>query len=156
MSDLSAALDALATFPAQLRQQVRGLDDTALHVRPAPAEWSILEIIGHMLDVNSLWPARIRHMLASENPTLMPVDPAWVQQRDYQHKQLAFLLQTFDESRAEFVAFMRTLRPGQLARTGIHPTRGQISVAEAVAALADHDRMHTQQIAANLAALRSQ
>ena len=151
---LAAPLAALAAFPEQLRAQLQGLDDAALHFRPAPGEWSILETIGHIIDVSTLWPSRIRHMLASENPQLAAVDPAWVQQRDYHNKQPDFLLQTLAEGREEFVEFMRQLRPAQLERTGIHPTRGPLSVAQAVAALADHDRIHSEQIAGNLAAMR--
>jgi hypothetical protein len=91
-------------------------------------------------------------MLASENPTLTAIDPAWVVQRDYQHKQLAFLLLTLAEQRAQYVEFLRILRPAQLARTGIHPTRGPLTVAGGIAALLDHDHAHDAQIAANLAA----
>lgn len=155
-TDLNAALDSLAAFPARLQQKVQGLDAATLHFRPAPGEWSILEVVGHIIDVSTLWPSRIRHMLASENPALAAVDPAWVQQRDYQNKQPAFLIQTLAEGREEFVAFMRTLRGPQLERTGMHPTRGQLTVAQAVAALADHDRIHTEQIEGNLAAYKGQ
>ncbi len=155
MSDTFAAqIDALAAFPAQLAQQLSQLSDAELHFRPADGEWSILEIVGHMLDVGALWPGRVRQMLASENPALAAVDPDWVRQRDYHRKQLAFLLHAMAESRAEYVEFLRTLRPGQLARPGLHPTRGPITVGESIAALADHDRIHSQQIAANLAAYR--
>lgn len=153
MSDsIAAQLDALAAFPAQIGQQLRQLSDAQLHFRPAPGEWSALEVLGHMIDVGALWPGRTRQMLASENPALAAVDADWVRQRDYHNKQVEFLLQTLAEQRAEYVEFLRSLRPGQLARTGIHPTRGPLSVADGVAALADHDRIHSQQIAGNLAA----
>lgn len=152
MSDsIQAQIDALAAFPAQLRQQVAGLDDAALRRRPGGSEWSILEIIGHMIDVGALWPGRTRQMLASENPALAAVDPAWVQQRDYQNKQLQFLLLTLAEQRAEYVEFLRVLRPAQLARTGQHPTYGALTVAEGIAALMKHDQVHSEQIAGNLA-----
>lgn len=153
-TSIAAHLDALAGFPARLQQQLAGLDAAALRFRPAPGEWSILEIVGHMIDVGALWPGRTRQMLASEHPTLAAVDPAWVQQRDYANKQLEFLMQTLAEARAEYVDFVRTLRPAQLARTGIHPTRGVLTVGQGIAALADHDRIHSEQIAANLAAYR--
>jgi hypothetical protein len=93
-------------------------------------------------------------MLATDNPTLAAVDPNWVRQRDYQNKQLSFLLISLAEQRAEYVEFLRMLRPAQLARTGRHPTRGQLTVEQGIAALADHDRGHSAQIAANLAAFR--
>jgi len=156
MSDnIKAQIDTLAAFPGALKRQVQGLSDAALRFRPAPDDWSIVELVGHIIDVGALWPGRTRQMLATENPTLAAVDPSWVRQRDYQNKQISFLLITLAEQRAEYVEFLRMLRPGQLARTGIHPTRGQLTVAEGVAALIDHDQGHSRQIANNLAAFQS-
>jgi hypothetical protein len=152
--DIKAQIDVLAAFPEQLKRQIQGLDDAALRYRPAADQWSIIEIVGHIIDVGALWPGRTRQMLASENPALAAVDPSWVRQRDYQNKQPSFLLITLAEQRAEYVEFLRMLRPGQLARTGIHPTRGSLTVAQGIAALADHDRGHSEQIAATLAAYR--
>jgi hypothetical protein len=77
-----------------------------------------------------------------------------VRQRDYHNKQPGFLLITLAEQRAEYVEFLRILRPAQLARSGIHPTRGSLTVEQGIAALADHDRAHSEQIATNLAAYR--
>ena len=153
MSDgIKAQIDLLAAFPEQLKRQLEGMDEAALHFRPASDEWSILEIVGHMIDVGALWPGRTRQMLATDNPTLPAVDPDWVRQRDYHNKQPGFLQITLAEQRAEYVEFLRILRPAQLARTGIHPTRGPLTVEQGIAALADHDRIHSEQIAANLAA----
>jgi len=152
--DLKTQIDLLAAFPEQLKRQIQGLDDAALRFRPAPNEWSIMELVGHIIDVGTLWPGRTRQMLATDNPTLAALDPDWVRQRDYQNKQPSFLLITLAEQRAEYVEFLRILRPAQLARTGIHPTRGPLTVEQGIAALADHDRIHSEQIAANLAAFR--
>ena len=153
MSDsVKAQIDILAAFPEQLKRQIQGLDEAALRFRPAPDEWSIMEIIGHIIDVGALWPGRTRQMLATENPALAVVDPNWVRQRDYHNKQAGFLLITLAEQRAEYVEFLRMLRPAQLARMGIHPTRGLLTVEQGIAALADHDHGHSRQIAANLEA----
>ena len=151
-SQFKAQIDALAAFPQQLKQQLEGLSDAALHYYPTPAGWSIIEIVGHMTDVDAIWPGRVRQMLSTDNPTLPRVDNDMVRQRDYQHKQLGSLVLMLAERRAEFVELLRALRPAQLGRPGLHPTRGPITVAGAAAALADHDRGHSQQIAENLAA----
>jgi len=151
---VKAQIDLLAAFPEQLKRQLQGLDDAALRFRPAPHEWSIMELVGHIIDVGALWPGRTRQMLATDNPTLVAVDPNWVRQRDYHNKQPGFLLISLAEQRAEYVEFLRVLRPAQLARSGIHPTRGPLTVEQGIAALADHDRQHSEQIAANLEAFR--
>ena len=157
MSDsVKEQIDLLAAFPEQLKRQLQGLGEAELRFRPASNEWSIMEIVGHIIDVGALWPGRTRQMLATDNPTLAAVDPNWVRQRDYYNKQPGFLLISLAEQRAEYVEFLRVLRPAQLARTGLHPTRGQLTVEQGIAALADHDRGHSEQIAANLAKYRQQ
>ena len=151
-SQIKAQLDELAAFPTALKQQLQGLSDAALRFRPTPDDWSIVEIVGHLTDVDAIWPGRIRQMLSTDNPALAHVNNEIVRQRDYQNKQIDTLLMTLAERRAEFVELMRSLRPAQFARPGLHPTRGPITVAEGIAALADHDREHSEQIAANLGA----
>src|SRR5688572_9462860 len=91
-AQIKSQLDDLAAFPAVLKKQLQGLSEDALRYRPAPEAWSIIELVGHIIDVGALWPGRTRQMLASENPTLAAVDANWVRQRDYQNKQLNFLL----------------------------------------------------------------
>jgi hypothetical protein len=151
--DTRAHLDALAAFPAQLKQQVGGLADTALRFQPAPGEWSVVEVVGHLIDIEAVYFARVRQALASDNPHFPAFNPdETVRQRDYQSKQINFLLITFAERRAEHLEFLRMLRPAQLARTGMHASRGQVSVADLVGMLAWHDGNHHNQIASNLAA----
>ena len=92
MSDtVKSQIDLLAAFPEQLKRQLLGLDDAALRFRPAPDEWSIMELVGHIIDVGALWPGRTRQMLATDNPTLAAVDPAWVRQsvRRWLHREAA-------------------------------------------------------------------
>jgi len=144
MDDVSTGAEAAAP----------GIERRALHFRPTPEGWSIVEILGHINDVEAIWPGRVRQMLSTDNPELARVDNDMVRQRDYQNKQPGMLLSTLAERRAEFIELIRALRPTQLARTGRHPTRGPLTIAGAVGALADHDRGHREQIAANLAAFK--
>jgi hypothetical protein len=151
-SQFKALLNELAAFPAALKTQLQGLSDAALRFQPTPDDWSIIEIIGHLTEVDAVWPGRVRQMLSTDNPQLVSVDNTVVRQRDYQNKQLNFLLITLAERRAEFIEMLRVINPSQLSRTGQHPTYGQINVTGAAAALANHDRSHREQIAARLEA----
>lgn len=146
-------LDALAVFPDELKQMLRGVSDGALRHRPAAGDWSAIETVGHIMEVEAVWAGRFRQMLAAEHPTFPAYAPdEAVQRRDYQNKQPDGLLLAFAEQRAEQVAFLRILRPAQLARTAVHATHGVISLADGIAILANHDRAHLQQIATAIAA----
>lgn len=153
MNDIKAQLDSLQAFPDALKRQVYELDLDALRFRPAPGAWSILEIVGHLIDIEALFSGRVRQILAADNPALTTLDvEAAVRERDYQNKQLGFLLLTFAERRGEHLELLRVLRPQQLARSGLHPVRGAMSVADCIGILARHDHEHAAQIAANLRA----
>jgi uncharacterized damage-inducible protein DinB len=150
-------LAVLAAFPEQLRRQIAGLDAEALLFRPGPNEWSITEVVGHLIDIDVLMRARIGKIISIDNPPLQTIDiDGTVRERDYQHKQATFLLHSLTEHRAEFIEQIRYLRPEALDRTGQHPTRGPISAAEFIAMVVRHDVTHTEQIANNLKAFRGE
>lgn len=150
-NDISTSLSSLEAFPTVLKQQIQPLSDGALRYKPA-GEWSAIENVGHLIDVEALWMGRIRQMLAAEKPALAAPDvDELVRRQNYQHKDPANLLHTFSEMRAETVAFLRTLKPLHLERRGIHPTRGEVSVADVFRILAGHDVLHTNQIAKTVA-----
>lgn len=144
-------LDTLAAFPAALQQQLHGHSDTALRHRPA-GEWSSIENVGHLIDIEAIWMGRFQQMLSTENPTFLPADvDEMVRQHDYQHKDLANLLHTFAELRVATIGFLRGLKPLHLERPGIHPLRGPMTVASGIGIMANHDRLHSAQIAKTLA-----
>lgn len=156
-AELRATLDRLAAFPSQLRQRLQGLNEAALRFKPAPTEWSIVQIAGHYGDIEALWAGRIRQMLAAEQPAFPNFDPdALVEQQRYQEKQVGALLAAFAERREELVEFARGLRPAQMERGGIHAVRGPVTVGSALVILSGHDQMHLRQIEANLEQLAAQ
>jgi hypothetical protein len=148
-----AQLDTLAAFPQQLLGRLRGLSDEQLRFRPTANDWSIVEIVGHLVDIDVLMRTRVGKIIAAENATLEAFDNDEAMRRgNYQHKQALALAHAFAEHRAAFVEELRYLRPAALARTGAHPTRGPISIADIIATLVRHDPGHAQQISDVLAA----
>jgi hypothetical protein len=147
------AIAALAAFPATLRTQIAGLDRAALTFRPDGKEWSIVENIGHLLDIDALFGGRIGQIIARDNPTftLLDVDEA-VRRHDYQNKEAAFLLNTFAERRAALLDELRYIQPANRKRAGLHPTGGPRSIEDLIIYLPRHDEQHRVQIAATIAA----
>jgi hypothetical protein len=153
IEDLKARLDALAAFPALLRQQVQAKTPVELTFRPAEKEWSALEVVGHLIDSEVVFMRRIGQIISTEHPALVPFDPdAAVRVGDYQNKQLGFLLITLSEKRAATIEELRYLNPMNLARTGQHPWRGSISIDDMITIWVGHDQNHLQQINTNFVA----
>jgi hypothetical protein len=147
MATIRSQIETIAAFPDKLRAHVGKLSDAVLRFKPAGKEWSVIENVGHLIDIDVLMRGRISKITASDNPALEMLDiDASVQERGYQQKQIGALLYSFAEQRAETVERLRVLRPDAFARVGAHPTRGAISVAEILNILVNHDQAHVKQI----------
>ena len=77
-------IKTLRAAPVVLRALVEDIDDARLRRRPAPREWAIIEVVGHLADTEERALAPVRRMLAEENPELAPFDQeALAEQRHY-------------------------------------------------------------------------
>jgi DinB superfamily len=93
-SELKKHLDAAEKSPKQIAAAVCGLPEKALRYKPSPDKWCILEIPGHLSDVEILYSYRIRQMLADKDPVIAPIN------QDDWAKNLGYL----ESSRPELVA----------------------------------------------------
>ena len=151
MNELTAHIAKLRVFPARLHAFVTPLTDTQLRFRPHAKEWSILENIGHLIDIDRLYVARIDLMLSSERPHFAPFNPdEQVNAGMYQAKPLAELMATYTELRQATVAGLSTMAPDELTRVGIHTRFGEITITRLVEILVNHDEVHYTQMSNNL------
>ena len=67
-------LKTLRATPVVLRALVADVDEARLRRRPAPGEWAIIEVVGHLADTEERALGRARHMLAEDDPVLEPFD----------------------------------------------------------------------------------
>src|SRR5712691_1122373 len=71
-----------AEIQAQLTDQLQAVVEEAgprLRIRPAPSEWSVLEVLGHILDAEIVSAGRYRWILAHDEPPLIGYDQdLWV------------------------------------------------------------------------------
>ena len=145
-ADVASALDA---FPSVVRTLLEPLDPTTLTVRPEPGEWSVHEVIGHLIatDVGA-FEQRIQGILDGE-PEIPGFRPwAAIDERDFNAVALPDLLAEFDASRERAVAFVASLDEDQLTLTGEYPGFGTFAVSDFVYEWPFHDHEHLQQILA--------
>jgi hypothetical protein len=142
----------LSRLPPILEAMLIDLDDVLWRARPAPAEWSPLEIICHLRDEEvEDFGARVRAILEGAE-TFARIDPArWAVERRYQetapHGALADLL----GRRAASLSFLGGVEPERLTRAITQPRLGRMSGLDLIAAWVTHDRLHLAQLAATLA-----
>jgi uncharacterized damage-inducible protein DinB len=137
----SDVLTMLRSAPATLTVLVSGLDDEVAR-RPVGDEWSISEIVAHLVDGERAWFTRIRRMATEDGP-LMEMFP----NADYSSPSLAESLSGYERDRAQDLDYLESLAPEQWARPGRHESWGDVDILWAARHLAAHDAEHFAQIA---------
>jgi hypothetical protein len=141
-------LKSMRASPVILSQLVAGLDDEHIRRRPAAGEWAVIEVVAHMADVDERAHARLRRILAEDNPFLPAFDQeALAEERGYITMDLAEELARYQQARAAHLADLEPLEPSRWLRRGRHETAGDLTVELYEAHVASEDVDHLAQIA---------
>lgn len=149
---LAGARRELARLPVILDGMLADLDDALWRARPAPKEWSPVEIVCHLRDEElEDFGARVRVILEG-GLEFVRIDPErWAVERRYHEADPRAALGALLERRAASLAFLRGVDATHLARAIETPRLGRLSGLDIVAAWVTHDRLHLAQLAATLA-----
>jgi len=150
-ADVAALLEsAMAT----IRAEVAALPKAVATFHPGEAEWSINEIIGHLIESERRgFAGRIQMLLATKDPQLEGWDQNEVARgRRDDMKPAAKLVSELEGMRVESAVLVRGLKPGALTRGGQHPKVGWLRVEDLLQEWVHHDRNHIRQILGNVQA----
>jgi hypothetical protein len=126
------ALQIIEALPTSLRRLTADLTEEQLHRRPAPGQWSIVEITGHLIDKTEVWGERFRHIATQNQPSLPAYDQdAWVRERGYQSQPFPALAERLGGMLVALAAELRVLPADAWQRIGLHEERGYLTLAEA-------------------------
>jgi hypothetical protein len=146
--ELKKHLDAAEKSPRQIAAAVSGLADKALRYKPATNKWSILEILGHLADVEIVYGYRMRQILADKRPVIAPIDQDdWASNLGYMEAAPPELVAVYGLNRHNNLRLLRRLKPGDLEKSAFHPERNRnVTLAELVEMMAGHGANHLEQI----------
>lgn len=150
---LELASEVLTRTPSTLNELLRGLSDEWLFADKGPLTWSPFQVLGHLAHIEeSDWMDRTVKILAEGPPPLLePVD------REAGFARFAGwttveVLDHFDATRTANLTLLDSLvTPADLERFGIHPTFGEVTLHQLLAAWAVHDLNHLDQIVKTMA-----
>ncbi|MEP7359048.1 MAG: DinB family protein, partial [Anaerolineales bacterium] len=116
--------------------------------RPAPAEWSLTELVCHLRDVErEVNLPRLHTLVESNNPFVAGADTdPWAIERNYQSQSGPAALQDFIAARKEASAYLRTQPSSIWQRTARHAIFGPTQLVEIVGWILDHDLIHLNQV----------
>jgi len=155
MTDPSAFLrearQELARYPALLDALVAGLSPARWRARPAPDEWSAVEIVCHLRDEEAEdFGARVRVVLAGEG-RFAAIDPkGWATARRYDAADPAEALAAFHRHRRESLAMLADATAERLAAAGESPSGLRLSGLDLLCAWVTHDGLHLRQLVGTL------
>ncbi len=134
------------------------LSDAAsdLRKRPAPAEWSVLELLGHLVDAETVMSGRFRWTVSQDEPPLLGYDQdRWVARLRHNDDQPDDLLAVFSALRAANLRLWRRSSADDRERVAMHAERGPESYDLMFRMLAGHDRFHLNQMRETLRQVRA-
>jgi len=140
-------IDAYERGPATVRAAVAGLSRDELTARPGPGNWSIHEIVVHLLDSDCISIDRMKRILIEDNPPLLYADEtAYVEKLHTHDQDLEDALALFEVGRRQFARVLRKLTPAEFDRAGTHNRKGRVTVGELVASYIEHIDDHMEYI----------
>jgi hypothetical protein len=144
------AIAVLERTPAALRGMLAGLPDRWLLASEGPDTFSPRDVIGHLIHGEETdWIPRMRIVLDhGESVPFTPFDRFAFRTASVGHTTDA-LLDRFAQLRADNLRALRALALDEaaLARTGMHPGLGRVTLAQLFAAWVVHDLGHVKQVA---------
>jgi uncharacterized damage-inducible protein DinB len=151
--ELAEATSTLARTPAVLAALLDGVSADWAHRTDGPGTWSAYDIVGHLLHGEETdWLPRTRMILrhGTERPfepfdreAMLAADPVPVE---------ALLEQFAAARRASLAEFSSLgLGPDDLARRGLHPDLGEVTLGQLLATWVAHDLTHIAQVGEVLA-----
>jgi len=150
---LNEAAAILERTPASLGALLDGLPATWVRATEGEDTWSPYDVIGHLIHGELTdWIPRARHIMAGETRPFEPFDRT-AQFKESMGRSLSELLSDFANLRRESLAALASmnLTDEDLGRKGLHPSLGEVTLGQLLAAWVVHDLDHVAQIARTLA-----
>ncbi len=147
MSDIPELLERYRRGAELVAVAITGAAGPELDFKTAPEKWSVRQIVAHLADTEAVTVARLRSMIAEDNPALLPFNQnAWAEKTDYAKRKPSQALDTMRQLRADNYALLKDLPEETFSRTGTHASRGPMTLLDLLRLVAEHAEKHATQI----------
>ena len=126
-----------------VRQAVNGLSPHQLRARPTAGMWSVLEVVCHLADSESLFADRMKRVLAEDRPPLPFADPtSYVAALAYHERDAGEEVAFIDLLRRQMARILQAQPPAAWQRVGIHSKEGERTLEQLLRKAVDHLEHH--------------
>jgi hypothetical protein len=144
----------LRSSTAAIEGEVGAASPVVLGWHPAPGEWCVKEVLGHLIEADRRgFAGRVQLLLDLADPVLQGWDQGEVATaRGDCDRDAVELLHEFVSGREAGLQLLARLTVADLPRSGRHPKVGRLSVGDIVSEWVCHDRNHLKQLLSNVQA----
>lgn len=130
---------------------------TYWNIRPIPTEWSLVEIITHLADVDSDVNLPRMNLIQDENVPFFPAisTDEWANERNYIKNNPIEEMERFLQNRKQLINILSTLPNQKLEKQVNHAIFGPTKILEIIKFITQHDRIHINQIHNTISLLNS-
>jgi hypothetical protein len=146
--NLRYCLNQLSTHAAAIGRLVENIDGDQARWKPGEEQWSILEVVNHLLDEEREdFRARLQHLLSGSVEPWPPIAPQrWVTERDYNRRDLGESLAGYLEERQRSLDWLGQLSGADWGTRYRHPPLQGLSAGDLLVSWAAHDLLHLRQL----------
>jgi hypothetical protein len=147
--DVEYAIRELRHNAEAIERLARPVSDEQARWKPAPEEWSILEVVNHLYDEeHNDFRLRLDLTLHQPETPWPPNDPMrYVVERRYNEQDLGESLDKFLAEREKSLVWLKSLDSPDWSSLHKHPSGRTLSAADLLASWVAHDALHLRQLA---------
>jgi uncharacterized damage-inducible protein DinB len=139
MSGLDSLIDRFVAGGPVLIYAVSDLMREQEQARPGPGDWSIAELVAHLVDSDLVACDRMKRVIAEPEPTLLAFDEAlWIERLRSQEMSVEEGVNLFAANRHWMARVLRGCAESDFARSGNHSERGRMTLAELLTTYVNH------------------
>ena len=153
---MPSVIERLEGTSIRLREKMSRIPPSLQRTKPE-GKWSMLEHIGHLVDLESLWQGRLDDILCGRKE-LRPADltNTRTEQAGHNEKLLKDLVDDFDRVRNVTIERLNSLEEARIFRAALHPRlKTPMRTIDLFVFVAEHDDHHLAKITEVWRSLRS-
>jgi len=141
-------IEFLEETPAMVRQLTIEMSERDLRWKPSESEFSALEQVCHLRDLEREgYTVRIIKLLMENKPSLPDFEGGRIAvERDYNQQNFETALQDFASARKENVGVAGTLSSEQLNLSGVLEGVGEVTLGRLLMLMREHDQSHREEL----------
>jgi uncharacterized damage-inducible protein DinB len=142
-----AFIESISQTPSRLRAAIANLSTTQLDEPYRANGWTVRQVVHHLPDSHLNAYTRFKLGLTEAEPTIKPYDEnRWAMLEDGRQSDPEVSLTLLDALHKRWVICLRSVRPGDFARTLRHPEIGTLSLDDMLQLYEWHGRHHVSHI----------